>query len=238
MKKFGFTLAEVLITITILGLIAALTIPALMSNMDRAAWSSGLSSSFSILSRGFPQMMAEESVDSLDQTALWNDLVGSANDLTTPSVDLKNELGKYFNITAISSKFPYDVFKFDKSTKADDIGDTVRFELSNGSSMNIIFRKIPNEDCSTIVAAGGTLCEKMADIYVDVNGSKKPNAFGRDIYLFYVGNDGKVFPYGSNDTAIYDSSPEWNTTNGCQGKEPNDPLACTARVLKEGYTMK
>ena len=238
MKKFGFTLAEVLITITILGLIAALTIPALMSNMDRASWSSGLSTSFSILSRGFPQMMAEESADTLDATSLWNDLVGSENDLTTSSIDLRNELGKYFNITATSNKFPYDVLNFDKRTKYDGIGDTVRFELSNGSSMNIIFRKIPNEDCSTIVAAGGTLCEKMADVYVDVNGSKKPNAIGRDIYLFYVGNDGKVFPYGSNDAATYDKSPEWNSESGCQGNNPKNALACTARVLKEGYTMK
>lgn len=40
MKKYGFTLAEVLITLGIIGVVAALTIPTLMQNYkDRACFS-------------------------------------------------------------------------------------------------------------------------------------------------------------------------------------------------------
>ena len=38
MKKYGFTLAEVLITLGIIGVVAAITIPTLVSNYKQRAW--------------------------------------------------------------------------------------------------------------------------------------------------------------------------------------------------------
>ena len=38
MKKIGFTLAEVLITLAIIGIVAALTIPTLVQNYQERAW--------------------------------------------------------------------------------------------------------------------------------------------------------------------------------------------------------
>ena len=37
-KKTAFTLAEVLITITLIGIVAAMTIPTLISNYQQKAW--------------------------------------------------------------------------------------------------------------------------------------------------------------------------------------------------------
>ena len=42
MKKLGFTLAEVLITLTIIGIVAAITIPALMHSMDKTHYISAI----------------------------------------------------------------------------------------------------------------------------------------------------------------------------------------------------
>ena len=50
-RKFGFTLAEVLITLGIIGVVAAMTLPALISNYKKAQTVSQLKASYSILSQ-------------------------------------------------------------------------------------------------------------------------------------------------------------------------------------------
>ncbi len=42
MKNFGFTLAEVLITLGIIGVIAALTLPNLIANYQKKVWATQL----------------------------------------------------------------------------------------------------------------------------------------------------------------------------------------------------
>ena len=50
MKKFGFTLAEVLITLAIIGVVAVLTLPALMNNVGEQQYTSGLKKGINTLS--------------------------------------------------------------------------------------------------------------------------------------------------------------------------------------------
>ena len=76
-NKRGFTLAEVLITIGILGVIAAVTLPALRANIDRNTWASGLQTNISLLNTAFNQMMAEEDVSDIRDTNLWTEYVTS-----------------------------------------------------------------------------------------------------------------------------------------------------------------
>ena len=49
-KKTAFTLAETLIAMVVIGVVAALTIPALISKKDRREWISALDKSFTVLS--------------------------------------------------------------------------------------------------------------------------------------------------------------------------------------------
>ena len=51
MKKFGFTLAEVLITLVIIGVIAAMTIPTLMNNTNQQEFRVGLKKAISALNQ-------------------------------------------------------------------------------------------------------------------------------------------------------------------------------------------
>ena len=50
-KRFGFTLAEVLITLGIIGVVAAMTIPTLISNTNGAQFKTGFKKALSTLSR-------------------------------------------------------------------------------------------------------------------------------------------------------------------------------------------
>ena len=78
MKKIlGFTLAEVMLTLGLLGVVAALTFPALMNNIDKNQWAVGLKTNKSMVERAFAQMISENNQDTLEYTPLWENLTNS-----------------------------------------------------------------------------------------------------------------------------------------------------------------
>lgn len=72
MKKRGFTLAEVLIAMGVIGVIAAMTIPALMTNYREKEWEAKLKKTFSIATTACERMLVEENVAHADETALYS----------------------------------------------------------------------------------------------------------------------------------------------------------------------
>ena len=61
LKEFrGFTLAEVLITLVIIGVIAAMTIPTLMNNTNKQEYVSKLKKAYSTLSQATNRIITEE----------------------------------------------------------------------------------------------------------------------------------------------------------------------------------
>ena len=82
----------------------------------------------------------------------------------------------------------------------------------------------------------------VGEFKIDVNGPKRPNKFGRDIFWFYLRDNGIVYPYGSTATSEYKCSteacrsiPYWKNAGiyGCVDKDSNG-YCCAARVLEEG----
>ena len=59
-RRVAFTLAEVLITLTIIGVIAALTIPNLMQKWEEAHTVAGVKEAYAIFNNAFKAMIAEE----------------------------------------------------------------------------------------------------------------------------------------------------------------------------------
>ena len=62
-KKFGFTLAEVLITLGIIGVVAAMTIPTLMQKTNDAELKSGYKKMISVISQAISMNYALDGVD-------------------------------------------------------------------------------------------------------------------------------------------------------------------------------
>ena len=62
-NKNAFTLAEVLITLGIIGVVAALTLPSLIQNYQKQVWVNQLKKSYSTISQGFYKIMSDNSVD-------------------------------------------------------------------------------------------------------------------------------------------------------------------------------
>ena len=72
MKKFGFTLAEVLITLGIIGVVAALTAPALVQNAGTAKVGPTLSKVVSTLENANEQLLHDEDATDLSKIAETN----------------------------------------------------------------------------------------------------------------------------------------------------------------------
>ena len=90
MKKNGFTLAEVLITLAIIGVVATLTLPALMTNTQEQQAKSALKKGINTLTEA-AQMNA--AIEGFDYSSL---MVTSTNDTDTQS--LYGLLGKRVNL--------------------------------------------------------------------------------------------------------------------------------------------
>src|SRR5574344_2035276 len=80
MKKFAFTLAEVLIVLGIIGVVAAMTIPTLINNYQVSQYESALKHTYSTLIAGFKQIELNNDCDSLSCTGIFNNNASTDTD--------------------------------------------------------------------------------------------------------------------------------------------------------------
>ncbi len=114
MKKYtAFTLAEVLITLAIIGVVAALTIPTVITNYQKKMYVTQLKKSYNMFTNGFRTMMAKEGVTKLSDTALWakmpeNSSVFYQSQLFDESgQNFKTEFEKTFKIISLQNSSNY-----------------------------------------------------------------------------------------------------------------------------------
>ena len=180
-KRAAFTLAEVLITLAIIGVVAAITIPSLVKNYNEHAWSTAQKVFTERLEVATRQMNTEEK------------LAGYSN-----TMDFVNELKKYIKITRVCDNsnitkcFNKEVIwnegedPIDMSTikNAASLGqddwdtDTVAVQFANG--VNAIIAYNPNTTQEPFNNQFSATSNSMAILY-DVSGNKNPNTNGKDI---------------------------------------------------------
>ena len=185
MKKIGFTLAEVLITLAIIGIVAALTIPTLVQNYQEKAWNTA--------SQVFQRKLGE----ALRVMNVQGTLAGYTT--TEAFVD---ELSKHIKITRIcdnddittcfADKVTWDgeevemsKIKTSKNFGKDDWNtNTVALQFANGVNGVIAYNpsctqnQFSNNEITINVNGIGTNC--LAMLY-DVDGFKNPNNRGDDL---------------------------------------------------------
>lgn len=71
-RKAAFTLAEVLITLGIIGVVAAMTLPTLIQNHQKQTYIAGLKKAMSVSANMFKQMQADEEVSDFASTELFS----------------------------------------------------------------------------------------------------------------------------------------------------------------------
>ena len=205
--KYGFTLAEVLITLVIIGVIAAMTIPTLMNNTNKQEYVSKLKKTYSTLAQATQKIIADEGMPRGDMGG-W----------ATSTEAVFNMYKKYLSNAKVcgidtNGCFEGTYKKMDNTTGTYD-ADRYTLVLSDGTEISMHDNDF-RSDCSLRASGSNDICQH---ILVDINGAKKPNAVGYDTFGFSLKSD-KLVPSGCD----YDGKCIGSTGWGC---------AC--KVLREG----
>lgn len=213
MKKYsfrkGFTLAEVLITLGIIGVVAALTIPTLVKNYQKQQLLESLKNSYSIMSNWVKlseidngPMSSWPTGEKMDVNAFW----------------AKYILPYFANARLCASKgtcgYKGDNVNFDTDWSCGGswavvTNDTrLLFMLKNGV---VVFMPRNSQD-----AEGNPLYVTL--VFVDVNGPSGPNKCGSDVFVFSRANG----TFKPNTT---------HNTKSCY----NDPHYCADLLMKNGW---
>lgn len=224
-KKFGFTLSEVLITLGIIGVIAALTLPSLIQKKQTKELETGLKVAYSLINQ-----------------AIINANNGAGETLTSKNVEyrqFKSLIMPYFdNPTDCSWGGNKGVTNSIICGGADDRGNEVNINYKNFSkkSQRISTRYI---DDGQFVLKNGMLImienEKTPTVYLtaDINGaSKKPNAWGHDVFTFQLMDNGKLLPMGQEGTDFYNKECSETSTGNING------IGCTYKALTDPNYFK
>ena len=244
LKKAAFTLAETLITLTIIGVIAALTIPSLISEYQKHTYVVGLKKAYSQLQNAVKMIPITQGCPAGDfDCAGWNE--GGHYENGHWVSDVTNIDGQEFNGT-IGNKRTYLLSKQFKINKLCyyDSTDEICKKIENNTYYYGGSSFITND--GMIISSGGC-CNYTYNI--DVNGFKGPNKLGRDQFGFeitmqyaesrYGIPQGTVVPCGSKLMADIYNTPfyYWKNNNYCTtenaNKESFKAQYCTGRVLEE-----
>ena len=195
-KRAAFTLAEVLITLGIIGVVAAMTMPVIIQNARGKVLQTQLKKAYSILSQTTQQFINDEQQ------------IPNPQNCSNPESDFLKPLSKYFNGGTYCSKsecseiFNKIITTYKNYPKNNVINGTGSFEnclddgfITTNDSMLIIFDK-------------GTCVSDRFLFTVDINGiNKNPNAFGHDLFVFEIAPEtGSVIPAGGINSKYNDDS--------------------------------
>lgn len=188
-NKKAFTLAEVLVTLTIIGVVSAITIPTLHKNYKAVQFETAFKKAHSEMAAISKFMVAEQETDDLygalaKSTAILSTQQGFAKSIETYYKNIKNEPQraiagkildrhgnvKYYRNFSNTANAPSPMF--------DDGG----YELMDGRAIwfeggfgNVVFM-----------------------ITYDLNGiDQGPNRYGYDLFTFILANNGTFYPAGS-----------------------------------------
>jgi len=235
-KYKAFTLAEVLITLGIIGTVAALTLPGLVKNYQKHVWLTSLKKFYSTFSQGMKIYATNEGDGEFSNTPLFSNVCALSDDFSKPLLD--EELKKIFKTikscdthtgySGSCANITYKALDGDKYASFGS-GSTHSYTYVTGDSMVVSVYKFSDLWGSCGRCTHEARCIRAFDIYVDINGKKGPNVMGRDLFVFGVDVNGRLIG-GSYANIGNDCLPPYGV-NYCQGD------GCSHKIINEGWEM-
>ena len=232
-NKKGFTLAEILITLTIIGVVAALTIPTLINNINEAQYNASVKNTFSTLSNALGMIQSNNqgiihvSDGGYSCASLRNDF---CNVMSCTQFGYTGSILHYTIIDTVNNGF-YS-YK-DATNKGWFIGfyATSSAAILNNGSIVAFSDQTNNGACDFLDGYFTDTNIGLCDyIFVDINGAQGPNMVGQDFYVFYL--------IQNQSTGVYSIVPAGAPGDLYYGPDAGDPCdvgadgwACTYQRL-------
>ena len=172
MKKFlGFTLAEVLITITVVGVISAITLPILIKNYQQHVIIEQLKYAYSL----FGQVLERSKIDN-GETANWDR--ANAKTLTekyfNPYIKGAQQIKRY-NVLSLHKKGNFIYWSENNNYPIYSMPKGISYAIRKGPANSAIY------------------------ILVDINGPKSPNIAGKDVFVFVINDNNSTLHFSGGD---------------------------------------
>jgi prepilin-type N-terminal cleavage/methylation domain-containing protein len=222
-KKTGFTLAEVLITLGIIGIVAALTIPALVADYQEKSWETAKKVFENRISEAVRIMNLNENFAGYTTTEAFVDAlvkelkvikICKTNAHECFSAEVTNGAGTE-TVQTSELKTASDFGRDDYNTKI------VGLTLVNG--YNVLLAYDPNCPAMEVTAPASQMLGCLSMVY-DINGKSNPNKSTKDIVL--NGADG-IFNTCSGTKlgglCVGGGDVSFGPINTCDGTSPYDP---------------
>lgn len=221
-KRKAFTLAEVLITLGIIGVVAALTIPTLVNNYRKKQFETGLKKEYSVLLQAL-DMYKQDNETPLkreDCTQARNTFKLALQPYLKILMDCgDNSSGKCLKLTSETNNPTYKTYS----------GRPAREYLFDDGQL------ILNDGSQLYFENSGETNSPNVYVSVDVNGyNKLPNKWGEDLFTFQLMDDGKLLPMGAEGT-FYNSEETYcnkTSTSAING------IACANRAIYDSSFWK
>ena len=210
MKRMrAFTLAEVLVTLGIIGVVSAMTVPSLMQNYQRQSYVTQLHKVYNELNQALIRYQTDSNAVSLREAGL------------TSVSAYGSFLKKYFNVVQ------------DCGTTQTPCFSASYKKLSGVSSK---FRC--NNNCM-VLASGASIGIAMGQnnivqFIVDINGPKGPNIAGRDLFFIYLYKNG-LLDDGTDQTV--NQAPLTKEQREAAGTCQSSLTGCFGRLLNNNWEM-
>ena len=209
MKK-GFTLAEVLITLGVIGVVAALTLPNLLENTTTAQIGPKLAKAVTNFEQANIALLQSYQSDALVDTGL----VTKTEELGV-NEKYANKLSETLKISRLTEYGPFEEPYITK----DGMVYSIRTGDFEGDS------KIKHK-------------HQVGELGVDINGPSDPNLSATDIFYFAIMDDGSLTPYGSTlYTEVRGDESEYWGEKCAIGVAPGDPDYCSGHVFENNMKV-
>ena len=225
LKCTAFTLAEVLITIGIVGIVASLTMPSLIANYQKQQVVTQLKREYNVISNALRAAQAD-----YGDYEEWE--LGQAGTIQSASDFADNYLLPYLSVLK----------KCETETSGECTYEYTALNGSSGRSLAKYSRFILNDGAMIFVSTSSTsVFPKLIYINIDINGNKKPNKMGKDLFVFATTLETTQDIYKPTGRLTANGQTQTRETiknNGIVGCSRNARGEfCSALIIKDGWTI-
>ena len=216
MKK-AFTLSEVLITLSIIGVIAALTIPTVVKNYRYKMYATQIQKTYSQIQTAIKTVMEDEMTNNFYETT-----AGARDDNT--------------NCTKGSCYFSNKYFKLARQNCSTGTKKCIANSYISTSGANAGFLAKNTWYCGQTVN-GAAICivnnpkSNVTSLFIDTNGTEAPNTTGLDAFAMNFTSDGQLKDWSTD-------PDKCNTKSSSYGHIADYATGCLTKVINNGWVIK
>jgi len=228
--KTAFTLAEVLITLGIIGVVAAMTLPVLIQKHQKKVTVTKLKKAYTTLSQVIQKSYADNG-STLDYLPIGEEITADVtenffNTYYLPYFKSPSVLQGVYNFeNGCSPSYQYSMLSGEcLSTSIFTTYSMGRcfFSANDGITFFIIVK--------TEGEGGQAIYSTQNNIYVDINGLAKPNQLGKDVFRFTIDWANNIIrPNGYNKTIE-------QINQNC--RKTGEGSYCAAKIINDGWEIK